>query len=122
VEAKQTGAEDPDAVFAKRLERLRAAATAVHGQEPAEQQNNMINIGRPQYDSPPPLAKTLFGAGSDDGAGSDGSGFGWPQVPAPADCVLAAARSQKRHQPICSMRRGHAGSHTTHARLRLPPI
>ena len=96
MEAKQTGAEEPDAAFAKRLERLRAAGAAVHSQEPEQQQqSNMIDIGRPQYDSPPPLSKTLFGAGSDDGAGSDGSSFGWPQVLACAWWLHAAASSHE---------------------------
>lgn len=97
MEAKQTGAEDPDVAFAKRLEQVRAAGAAMHGdkapQQQQQQQANMIDVGRPQYDSPPPLAKTLFGAGTDGNTGSEGSGFGLPQVRYPA--YIIAVRQDK---------------------------
>ena len=83
MEAKQEGLEDPDVAFAKRLERVRAAGAATPGQGSQGQQQqevNMIDFGRPQYDSPPPLTKTLFGAGGDGSPGSEGSGFGLPQA------------------------------------------
>ena len=90
MEAKQEGLEDPDVAFAKRLERVRAAAAAAPSQESQAQQQryvNMIDVGRPQYDSPPPLTKTLFGAASDGSAGTEGSAFGLPQArPSSSSC------------------------------------
>ena len=83
MEAKQEGLENPDVAFAKRLARVRAAGAAAPGQGSQDQQRqevSMIDFGRPQYDSPPPLTKTLFGAGGDGSPGSEGSGFGLPQV------------------------------------------
>ena len=102
MEAKQTGGEDPDVAFAKRLEQVRAAGAALHDRDSPQQQQqaNMIDVGRPQYDSPPPLAKTLFGAGMDSDAGGNASGFGLPQ-----------ARPQLS-SPLCLSRASRACSHT----------
>ena len=96
MEAKQEGLEDPDVAFAKRLERVRAAGSAAPSQGSSKQQQqevNMIDVGRPQYDSPPPLTKTLFGAASDGGAGSEGSAFGLPQARPQLPSQLCQIRS-----------------------------
>ena len=94
--------------FTKRLERVRAAGTAVPSQESAQRQEaNMIDVGRPQYDSPPPLAKTLFGPGTDGGAGSDGSGFGLPQARSPLSLLPhGITRSWPPAAVDCRLRQG----------------
>lgn len=59
-------------VFAKRLAALKVAGAAAKAAQPQETAPmNMIDLGRPDYDSPPPLAQTLFG-GSSDGPSTEG--------------------------------------------------